>query len=96
MPQYGDLVPIQVDIRRESDGVVRTVASEGSWDDGRDWSEGVNLFIWQEGNQACDCSRAADFARAGGETDPDRPCGSSAYTIRIRDAAGAVLYSEWE
>lgn len=96
-PRHGDEVPIFVDIRRNVDGAVRTVSTEAYWNDGRnDPTPGPELFIWQEGNQSCDCNRADEFARAGGEADPDVECGSEAFSIQVRDGSGRVIYSEWD
>lgn len=51
-------------------------------------------FIWSEGNFACDCNRALFFEEAIGNDDPDRECGSEAYTVRIVAPNGDVLYDE--
>jgi hypothetical protein len=41
-------------------------------------------FVWSEGNNGCDCNRAAWFARARGEETAhpvDLPCGDSAFYV---------------
>jgi hypothetical protein len=64
----------EVEIRRNSDGVVRRCPME-LW-------HSSSLFWWTDGNGACDCNRALDFARAGGESDDfDPPCGNEAFSV---------------
>lgn len=38
-------------------------------------------WCWDEGHFACDCNRGRFFARAGGEADPDIPCGEGRYYL---------------
>jgi hypothetical protein len=63
-------------IRRASDGVERTYRMDNC-----PCPEDADDFWWTEGNGACDCNRGDFFARAGGEEDPDTPCGDSAYFV---------------
>lgn len=66
-------------IRRESDGVERECHIDVQWhvdDEGSD-----ELFWWEDGNMSCDCARAAEFARAAGEPEPNQSCTSSAYRV---------------
>lgn len=61
------------------------------------WGESVDEYLWSDGNYACDCNRSLFFQRAGGVANPGpRECGMSAFTVRIVDAAGRVLYDEDE
>ncbi len=50
------------------------------------------LFIWEEGNYACDCNRAVFF-------DPTRSektaCSDGRFQVRITDDAGQVVYNEF-
>lgn len=54
------------------DGVMRTFSSDIDQD-----NIGGVIFNWTEGNYSCDCNRGDFYARAGGEPDPDLPCGHS-------------------
>ena len=64
-----------VDIRRNSDGIVRRYHNEYGWHESAD-------FWWADGNGRCDCNRSLFFARAGGDPEPEHPeCGVTAYTI---------------
>lgn len=76
------------EIRRNADGIIRRHETEW-WDDVENPD-----FIWSEGDFACDCNRALFFARAAGEDDPDRECGSEAFSLRVLDEAGSVLYAD--
>lgn len=88
-------VPVNVHIRRNSDGEVRVQHwKEYGWD--KDNSD----FIWSDGNYACDCNRHLFFERAVGK-EPDwddgvnEPgCGMKAYNIRIFDMDGKMLYED--
>ena len=57
---------------------------------------GPELYVWEDGNYACDCNRALLFAWARGEEAPvEHPCGDTAYVVRITDGqTGRVLYQE--
>jgi hypothetical protein len=70
-----------VEIVRLADGAVRRMPLAKA--SGLDWTEEGSDYMWSEGNYACDCNRALFFARAAGEPDPDRPCGDSAFGVRI-------------
>lgn len=63
-------------IRRNSDGLTRVCPQQHDWDgaDG-DW------FWWSEGNMSCDCNRALEFARAGGEPEPEVMCGDVLFDV---------------
>ncbi len=65
----------RVDIRRNSDGVIRRYERPLEWAD-------HSVFFWTEGNGACDCNLHQFFEEAGGRDDAyddDFPCGDSAY-----------------
>lgn|SRR5687768_1587123 len=86
-----EFTSVNVEIRRNSDGVVRRYVDE-HW---------LSDFIWSEGNYACDCNRHLFFERAGGNepySDPDYPnpddCTDGGYSVRITDNAGSVLYQD--
>lgn len=54
-----------------------------------------DAFIWSEGNYACDCNRALFFARAKGQRDPDIPCSTGRFVLRIvDDVTGRELYRD--
>lgn len=90
-------MPIEVALRRTSDGQVRVYQDRGTRrDDGS-----FNDFIWCDGNFACDCNRYDFFERAGGREPDDEesenaPCGHTAYVVDyIKDGeTGKVVYSE--
>ena len=80
-----------IEIRRNSDGLIRKFRDDFDWD---------GDFIWEGGNYACDCNRTLFFERAGGNEPAwdAYGCGDSAYSVRITDDAGSVLYQDesWE
>lgn len=69
-------ITFTVTLVRVSDGVSRDVPGYGVWSDDPDDDP---LFWWTDGNGACDCNRAALFASANGEADPEQPCDETAY-----------------
>jgi hypothetical protein len=74
-----------VEIRRNSDGVVRTYEDKWPWD---------GDYIWADGNYSCDCNRALFFARAVEDDDEtDANCGNGAYSVRITEG-GKLLYQD--
>lgn len=84
---------VNVEIRRNSDGVVR-IYKDDHW---------LSDFIWSDGNYACDCNRHLFFERAGGVDPYDDPdhvsvCTDDKYSVRITNAAGDLLYQDgdWE
>ncbi len=86
-------VAVNVHIRRNADGVVRVYPfPEYGWDDDPD---GASEFMWSDGNYGCDCNRSLFFARSVGEDDdPNRVCGDTAFSVRIFDLAGNVVYHD--
>ena len=76
-----------IEIRRNSDGVVRQYL------DTHEWSENSD-FLWSEGNFACDCNRHIFFASAANESAENRECGDNSYSVRITDERGNVLYED--
>lgn len=84
---------VNVDIRRNADGVVRRFVDKNYYGD----------FNWSEGNYSCDCNRHLFFERAGGVEpyeDPDYlgDCTDGKYSVRITDYADILLYQDddWE
>lgn len=57
-----------------------------------------NLFIWEEGNYACDCNRGLFFGRGKGvspELDLGYLCGESRYSVLGYDReTGALVLSD--
>jgi hypothetical protein len=77
-----------IEIRRNSDGVVR------SYFDSYEWQ---GDYMWTDGNYSCDCNRYLFFMRAAGEDEGDLiadRCGDGGYSVRITDARGNVLYED--
>ena len=83
-------VPINVEIKRNADGLTRVYPfPEYGWDTDMD------DYMWSDGNYSCDCNRALFFARAADEDDDiDIQCGESAYSVRIFDLSGKLLYQD--
>lgn len=77
-----DFIAIMVRIRRTVDGVERDVEYRYHTSD---ISTETVRWQWCEGNYACDCNRAALFARAGGEASSSGVCGSGEYVIVAPD-----------
>lgn len=49
-----------------------------------DWEGEGSVYLWTEGNFACDCNRHLFFERAGGTDDSegeDCPCGEVIYQV---------------
>lgn len=83
--------PIRVEITQVATGEMRVHESTGWWENGR-----FEPYIWSEGNFSCDCNRRLFFERAaaGDDWDGPAPCGSSAFTVRVMDMDGTVLYED--
>lgn len=75
-------------IRRVSDGVVRKYKT--------DWPDDGMVYMWEDGNYACDCNRHLFFHRAiGEEPEEDVPCGGSLYVVdAITLDSGEIVYAE--
>lgn len=84
--------PVCVEVRNNATGEVR-VDKTHAWEDDE---IGSSEYIWSEGNFSCDCNRSLFFARsAGGKPDPsEATCGDDAFSVRIKDATGTVLYED--
>lgn len=71
-------------------GEVRTYEADnyGPWEEGSE-------FWWKDGNMACDCNRATDFARAAGQVDENHGCSDGEFrVVSIKSPDGKLLYSE--
>lgn len=77
----------KVEIRRNSDGVVRDYSEDVPWDDCSD-------YMWSDGNYGCDCNRGLFFDRAANEENDDVPCGTSQFSVRITAEDGSLLYQD--
>lgn len=90
-------VPITVLIRDNSTGEIVEHADDALVADGVDDDEfgcGASLYLWTDGNFACDCNRGAFFYEAKGIKDEDVECGDTSYSVKIlRD--GMVIYDEF-
>lgn len=84
-----DGIPMFVEIRRNSDGLVRKYH-----DPNLVWYDDGSRYIWSEGNFSCDCNRALFFACAADEEDPDTPCGDTAYSVRVVSDGGVEQYAD--
>lgn len=60
------------------------------------WGREIDRYMWEDGNWACDCVRARSFAEAAGEPNPELKCGCERFTVVISDAAGKVVYRDYE
>ncbi len=81
---------LNVHIRNNATGEVRVYRK----DKDEPWDE-TDDYLWSDGNFGCDCNRGLFFAAAGGEgSDPDIPCGDSAFTVWIENEAGQRLYDD--
>lgn len=60
--------------------------------------EHPSIFMFEEGNYACDCNRHLFFHRsAGHEPEDDNPCGDAAYSVNlINPKDGRVFYREFD
>jgi len=56
-----------------------------------DWYNPV--FIWQEGNYACDCNRHLFFTDF--EDESDFTCSHHLYKVNIFDSSGKCIYKEY-
>lgn len=76
-----------VHLRRVSDGVVRRIPMMRDWHTSGWW-------FWSGGMMGCDCWRALEFERAGGNLRAGRAgCSRGAFVIdRITDRHGAVIH----
>lgn len=83
--------PVNVHIRRNSDGVVQVQY----WPE-YGWDSDNSDYIWADGNYACDCNRFLFFERATGKEPEwdEGPCGDSAYSVAIFDMTGKQLYAD--
>lgn len=81
---------VKIDIRRNSDNVIRSTPYEWEYPDCE--------FNWLEGNYCCDCNRGLFFNRICNEEDPDHSCGETKYAIRIVSIDGYTFYQDpdWE
>ena len=78
-------MPYNVEIRRNSDGVIHT------YRDDFDWS---GDYIWAAGNYSCDCNRRLFFGYAVGEEPEEVECGDGAYSVRCVSDDGKELYKD--
>lgn len=83
------MAKVYIEIRRNSDGEVRM------YTDKTEFLENGYEFNWHEGNYSCDCNRAAFFAKAGGEEDPDSECGDGSYSVRVTQLDGTLVYQDF-
>lgn len=88
MTQREITIPAALDIKRNSDGVIRRSPTLWEWSD---------AFIWEEGNFACDCNRHLFFERAAGREGEDCDCGAELYSVRLYSVEdGGLLYEDGE
>lgn len=82
-----------VEVRHNPTGEIRSFDYESSYRITS--SSGYDDYIWTEGNYSCDCNRALFFERAIGNGDPDVPCSSGVYSLRITER-GVVVLNEFD
>lgn len=87
---------IDFHIKDEQTGETRIYKDDYEYD--AEWTaEGTNatLFIWEEGNYACDCNRRLFFGRVNCEELTDTPCGEARYSVigYNRETGAKVLES---
>lgn len=93
LPNGRRWVAVEVDIRDNATGVVRTYQTEDIIEPGEDEPSD---FAWSEGGYGCDCNRRLFFARAAREPeDWDGPCSDGLYSVRVRNpVTGRAFYDE--
>jgi len=86
-------VTITAHIKNLKTGVVRK-SEHQTWVDKQ--TNAVSVYMWEEGNYACDCNRRLFFARAvGEEEDWDSPCSSDQYDVKLENpVTGNIFYEE--
>ena len=88
---------IDFHITDEKTGETRAFADDTEytleWDD---QNQNPSLFIWEDGNYACDCNRALFFGYAKGEKygDIKSPCGEWRYSVLGYDRETKALVFE--
>ena len=86
-------VKIKVHIRNNDTKQVRIYEDDGLWDED---TQEVALYIWEEGNFACDCNRQLFWWRANNENEDETPCGDSKFSVNIYSTNGKLVYKEFE
>jgi len=91
----GPSIVIRAEIRRTSDGEVRTYDENYTVDDPIDCA----VYQWTLGNYGCDCNRRLFWMRADGQEvfacEPDAPpCTTGLYVVRLL-VGDRVLLDEW-
>jgi hypothetical protein len=82
---------LNIEIRRNEDGVVRTYHQDFPWDAGSD-------YLWGAGNYSCDCNRSLFFQYAVGLTAQeadDYECTDGRFAVRITEG-GRLVYKDGE
>lgn len=83
---------VTISIKKNATGEVRSYPSTLNADECGDHT----MWIWEEGNYACDCNRALFFARASEEDeDWEHPCTDGEYSVNIVASSGENVYSEF-
>jgi hypothetical protein len=57
----------------------------------------TQIFMWQDGNFACDCNRADFFGKAKNDFpfDVNHQCGDSRFSVRLTAPDGTRIYSDF-
>jgi hypothetical protein len=76
---------IDVTIKNNSTGEVKTVSLDLEW---------RGDFIWREGSLSCDCNRHDFFCLGDDDNDLEYPCGDSGFTVLSIKRNGVEVYSE--
>jgi hypothetical protein len=87
-------VIVMAHIKRVSDGLIATNVSEWGFVVGRPYDTGDALYIWTEGNYACDCNRHIFFERFWDREPDDRECSDGRYLIQLY-VDGDLVFDEF-
>lgn len=87
-------VKIIARIKNNITGEIRDYCNDAIWDEEKNEPA---LWIWQEGNYACDCNRYLFFQRAKREKQVERGCSDGKYSVNIYNAKNMeLLYKEFD
>lgn len=78
-----------IELRNTETGEIRDISAQ---------TEFHGVFIWEDGNYACDCNRKLFFERAIGVEPQDDAviCGHDKFAARITEDDGSIRYIDGE
>lgn len=60
------------------------------------YEDGVDCYIWEDGNYSCDCNRHLFFERAAGIEPVSEKCGTGKYSVQVYNPKnGEIIYDEF-